>query len=69
MADPPTIVTFDLSVSDGLMNACVAYIDYIDDRLNFCEEKLDDYQYKIFEQAMFLVFGDKVFDWINKNIK
>jgi len=60
---PTQIRQGDVNIVE-LRRACKSYIDFI----NSNDYDDDDHQYYIFEEAMKALYGDNIFDWVNKNI-
>ena len=54
----------DIDLHD-LKDAAQEYIDFIDSE-DYNEDDEEAYQSEVFEKAMIALFGDDVFEWVNK---
>lgn len=52
---------------NALIEACKEYIEWLDSD-DYHEDRSSDYENEIFEQALFAVYGPKVFDWISERM-
>ncbi len=63
MEKPKQLSEKEIDLSE-LKGICNEYIDFINDDDNYYED--NDYSHYIFEKTMTTIFGEDVFDWINK---
>jgi hypothetical protein len=64
MEKPKLVGIFD---SQEFKDTCQEYVDFVDSD-EYHEDRSDSYENAIFESALEMLYGEKVFDWINKRI-